>query len=107
MANKLHIKKDDQVKVLSGRDRGAIGRVLRVIPKDGKAIVEGVNMVSKHKRPSQTNPEGGIVKQEAPIDACKLMLIDPSTKKPTRIGRKKTEDGGWVRVSKKSGEVIL
>lgn len=105
MAKKLHIKKGDTVRVLSGRDRGAEGRVLVVLPEDGKAIVEGVNMVSKHLRPSQKDPEGGIVKREAPIHVCKLMLVDPSTRKPTRVGRQKAEKG-WVRYAKKSGQII-
>jgi large subunit ribosomal protein L24 len=105
MANKLHIKKDDQVKVLSGKDRGAKGRVLVVMPTEQKAIVEGVNLVKKHQKPTQQNPNGTIVEQEAAIHLSKLMLIDPKTGKPTRVGRTKT-DKGWVRVSKKSGEII-
>lgn len=108
MANKkLHIRKEDTVRVLSGSDRGKEGRVLRVMPKDGKAIVEGINMISRHLRPDQQNPNGAIVQQEAPIALCKLMLIDPKTKTPTRVGRIKNENGkGWVRVSKKSGEIV-
>lgn len=107
MANKLHIKKDDIVRVLSGKDRGKEGRVLRVFPVKNKAIVEGVGVVYRHTRPDQTNPDGGIIEQEAAIHVSNLMLIDPSTKKPTRVGRVKNEDGiGWVRVSKKSGEII-
>lgn len=105
MANKLHIKKDDKVRILSGKDRGAEGRVLVVRPAEGKAIVEGVNLVKKHKKPTQTNPNGEILEQEAPLHVCKLMLIDPKTGKPTRVGRVKA-DKGWVRVSKKSGEII-
>lgn len=105
--NKVHVKRDDVVRVLSGKDRGKEGRVLVVFPKDQRAIVEGVNLVSKHVRPSQENPNGGIIEQEAPIHVSKLMLIDPSTKQPTRVGRQRNEDGrGWVRVSKKSGTII-
>ncbi|GAB4404702.1 MAG: 50S ribosomal protein L24 [Bacteroidia bacterium] len=107
MAKKLHIKKDDVVRVLSGDNKGDEGRVLRVMPDEGKAIVEGVNIVKKHTRPNQQHPNGAIVEQEAPIHVSKLMLIDPTTKQPTRIGRKRAEDGkGWVRYSKKSGEII-
>lgn len=107
MANKLHIKKDDVVRVLSGKYRGKEGRVLRVFPVDNKAIVEGVGIVYRHTRPNQQNPDGGIIEQEAPVHISNLMLIDPSTKQPTRVGRAKNEDGkGWVRVSKKSGEII-
>ncbi|WNJ16528.1 50S ribosomal protein L24 [Pontibacter sp. G13] len=107
MGKKLHIKKDDIVYVLSGKDRGKEGRVLRVIPAEDRAIVEGVNVVSKHVRPSQQYPDGGIIQQEAPIHVSNLMLVDPSTKERTRIGRKRNEDGkGWVRYSKKSGEII-
>lgn len=104
---KLHIRKGDTVRVLSGRDRGKEGEVMVVMPKEGKAIVQGINMVSKHTRPNQQNPNGGILQQEAPINVSKLMLIDPKTKQPTRVGRVKNENGkGWVRVSKKSGEII-
>lgn len=104
---KLHIKRDDIVRVLSGKDRGSEGRVLRVFPQKERAIVEGVNLVSKHMRPTQENPNGGIIEQEAPIHISNLMLIDPSTKEPTRVGRVRNENGkGWVRVGKKSGETI-
>ncbi len=104
---KLHIKKGDTVKVLSGSeiDRGKIGTVLRVLPKENKAIVEGVRIVSKHIRPSQQYPEGGIIQQEAPIHISNLMVVDLKTKEPTRVGRKKGEKG-WVRYSKKSGEIL-
>lgn len=104
---KVHVKREDVIRVLSGKDRGKEGRVLVVFPSDQRAIVEGVNLVSKHVKPSQENPNGGIIEQEAPIHISKLMLIDPSTKQPTRIGRQRNEDGkGWVRVSKKSGTII-
>ncbi len=108
MANKkFHIKKDDLVRVLCGEDRGAQGRVLRMIPAENKAIVEGVRIVRKATRPSQQNPNGGIIEQEAPIHLSNLMLIDPSSKNPTRIGRRPNEDGkGWVRYAKKSGDII-
>jgi large subunit ribosomal protein L24 len=103
MANKLHIKKDDSVKVLSGKVRGAQGRVLVVMPKDNKAIVEGVNLVKKHIKPNQQNPNGTILEQEAPIHLSNLQLLVNG--KPTRVGRTLTEKG-WVRVSKKTGEII-
>jgi large subunit ribosomal protein L24 len=108
MANqKLHIRKGDTVRILSGSDRGKEGKVLRMMPAKERAIVEGINIVSKHMRPSQKNPDGGIVEQEASIHISKLMLIDPKTKQPTRTGRKVNEAGkGWVRVSKKTGEIV-
>lgn len=110
---KLHIKKGDEVRVLSGRERGKSGRVLKIEHKRDKrtdevqsrAIVEGLNMVTKHKKPDQKNPQGSIVETEAGIHISNLMLIDPKTNKVTRVGRKKTENG-WVRVSKKTGEII-
>ncbi|RMG75563.1 MAG: 50S ribosomal protein L24 [Bacteroidetes bacterium] len=108
MANKkLHIKKDDMVRVLSGSDRGREGRVLKVLPQKESAIVEGVRIVRKAMRPSQQHPNGDIIEQEAPIHISNLMLIDPKTKQPTRVGRKRAEEGkGWVRYAKKSGEII-
>lgn len=108
MANKkLHIKKDDVVRVLSGKDRGREGRVLRVYPLKESAIVEGVRLVRKAVKPNQQNPNGDIIEQEAPIHISNLMLIDPKTKQPTRVGRQRAENGkGWVRFSKKSGEII-
>lgn len=104
---KLHIKKGDTVRVLCGKDRGNNGKVLKVFPQKETAIVEGIRMVSKHMRPSQQNPNGGIIEQEAPIHISNLMVIDPGSKSPSRIGRRKAEDGnGWVRFAKKSGEII-
>ena len=103
---KLHIRKGDTVKILSGNERGKTGKVLEVYPSDYKAIVEGINMVFKHVKPSANNPEGGINKQEAPIVANKLMVIDPSTGEPTRIGRKMNDKGKLQRYSKKTGEFI-
>ena len=103
---KLHIKKGDTVYVNSGEDKGKTGRVLKVLVKENRAIVEGVNMVSKSTKPSAKNPQGGIVKQEASLHVSKLNLIDPKSCKPTRISIKIKEDGSKVRVSKKSGEEI-
>ena len=112
---KLHVKKGDEVKVLSGRERGNTGKILQIYHKvdkrtgavSSRAIVEGLNLVSKHRRPDQQNPNGGIIETEAGIHVSNLQVIDPKSKQPTRIGRKRNEKGkGWVRYSKKSGEII-
>ena len=104
--SKLHIKKGDTVYVNAGEDKGKTGRVLRVLVKDNRAVVEGINMVSKHTKPNAKNPQGGIVKMEAPIHISNLNVLDPKSNKPTRIGRKRNEAGVLVRHSKKSGEEI-
>ncbi len=104
--SKLHIKKNDTVVVLAGQDKGKTGKVLKVLVDENRALVEGVNMVSKSTKPSAKNPQGGIVKQEAPIHISNLSLVDPKSGKPTRIGIKVTEDGKKVRIAKKSGEEI-
>jgi large subunit ribosomal protein L24 len=106
MNKKFHIKKGDLVKVISGESRGQEGKVLEVIVKKDRAIIEGVNMIKKHTKPNTANPEGGIVEQEAPVHISNLMLIDPASKKPTRVGRKLNDKGKLVRYSKKSGEEI-
>jgi large subunit ribosomal protein L24 len=100
---KLKIKKGDTVKVIAGNYRGQQGQVLSVNPENNKAIVEGINTVSRHTKPSAASPQGGIVKKEAPIQISNLMLVHNGT--ATRVGRK-TEDGKIVRYAKKSGEVI-
>ena len=102
----LHIKKDDTVYVLAGDDKGKTGRVLSVLAKENKAIVEGVNMVSKSTKPNAKTPQGGIIKREAPIHISNLAVVDPKTKKPTRVGFRVNEDGKKVRYAKKSGEEI-
>jgi large subunit ribosomal protein L24 len=102
---KLHIKKGDTVIVNSGVNKGKEGKVLQVFPDKQRAIVEGINMVSKHTKPNADNPQGGIVKKEAPIHISNLNVKDPSTGKATRIGRKMV-DGKLVRYAKKSGEEI-
>jgi large subunit ribosomal protein L24 len=102
----LHIKKDDTVYVLAGDDKGKTGRVLSVLAKENKAIVEGVNMVSKSTKPNAKTPQGGIIKKEAPIHISNLAVVDPKTKKPTRVGFRVNEDGKKVRYAKKSGEEI-
>ena len=104
--SKLHIKKGDTVYVNSGEDKGKTGRVLEVLVAKKRAIVEGVNIVSKHAKPNAQNPNGGIEKKEASIHISKLNPVDPKTGKPTRIGRKKDDRGKLVRYAKKSGEVI-
>jgi large subunit ribosomal protein L24 len=103
---KLHIKKDDTVKVISGNHKGKSGKVLEVIAAKSRAIVEGVNMVTKHIKPSAAKPEGGIEKTEAGIHISNLMLVDPSTGEATRIGRRRDDDGKIKRYSKKTGEYI-
>jgi len=103
---KLHIKKDDTVVVIAGNDKGKKGRVLEVQPRKYRAIVEGVNMITKHVKPSAKNPNGGIEKREAPIHLSNLMLVDPSTGEPTRVGRKLNEKNKLQRYSKKTGEFI-
>ena len=105
--SKLHFRKGDTVYVNSGEDKGKTGRVLKVLVEKQRAIVEGVNMVSKSTKPSAKNPQGGIVKQEASIHISNLNVLDPKTGKPTRIGRRESADGRtFVRYSKKSGEEI-
>ena len=103
---KLHIKKGDTVYVNAGNSKGQTGKVLKVFVKEQKAIVEGLNMVSKSQKPSAKYPQGGIIKQEAPIQISNLNPLDPKTGKPTRIGRKLNADGKLVRYAKKSGEEI-
>ena len=102
----LHIKKGDTVYVNAGEDKGRTGKVLKVFVEKQRAIVEGLNMVSKSQKPSAKNPQGGIVKQEAAIHISNLNVLDPKTGKPTRIGRKLNADGKLVRYAKKSGEEI-
>lgn len=106
MQKKLHIKKGDTVQVIAGEDLGKKGRVLEIIRKTDRAIVEGVNIIKKHTKPNTQYPNGGIVEKEAPIHISNLMLVDPKTGKPTRIGRRLNENGKLVRYSKKSGEEI-
>jgi large subunit ribosomal protein L24 len=102
---KLHIKKNDKVKIITGDDKGKEGKVLKVFPKEGRAIIEGLNIVKKHKKPTAQNTNGTIVEQEAPIHISNLMLVDGKGN-ATRTGRKMGEDNKLVRYSKKSGEVI-
>ena len=99
------IKKGDRVIVLTGRSKGRVGEVLKVIPKENRAIVQGANMVKRHTRPSQTSP-GGIVEKEASIDMSNLAHVDPAGTRPTRVGFKVLDDGRKVRYAKRSGETI-
>ena len=104
MQKKLHIKKGDTVVVISGNSKGQSGKVLEVVREDERAIVEGVNLVSKHTKPNAKSPQGGIIKREGPIHVSNLMLLDPTSGKPTRIGRRIGDNGKLVRFAKKSGE---
>ncbi len=106
MQKKIHIKKGDTVMVISGESKGQQGRVLEVVRSKYRALVEGVNMVSKHTKPNAQYPNGGIIKKEAPIHISNLMLVDPTSGNPSRIGRKLNDNGKLVRYSKKSGEEI-
>ena len=103
--SKLHIKKGDTVKVLSGADSGKTGKITSVEREKSRAVVEGINLVSKHTKPSAANPQGGIVKREASVHISNLMVVD-SKGQASRIGRKLNKDGKLVRYSKKSGEVL-
>lgn len=102
----MHVKKGDTVVVISGKDKGKKGKVLVAMPKENRVIVEGVNMITKHQKPSAKVQQGGIIHQEGPIHVSNVMLWDPKAKAPTRVGYKILENGKKVRVSKKSGEVI-
>ena len=104
--NKLHVKKDDTVVVLSGKDKGKQGKVLEVSPKEQKVIVDHVNMVTKHVKPRKMGEAGGIVKAEGAMYACKVQLVCPKCGKPTRAGHKLLADGSKVRVCKKCGETF-
>ena len=103
---KLHIKKGDIVYVNAGDDKGKTGRVLEVLVKKNRAVVEGINIVSKSTKPTAKYPQGGIVKIEAPVHISNLNVVDPKSGKPTRIGRRRNEDGKLVRYAKNSGEEI-
>lgn len=102
---KLHVKKGDTVVVLSGKDKGKQGKIISAMPKKGMVVVEDVNKVKRHTKPSMKAPQGGILSKEMPLNACKVMLVCPACNKPTRIGHK-TVDGKNARVCKKCGEVV-
>ncbi len=99
------IRKGDKVVVLSGKDKGKTGDVLRAMPRDGKVIVSGINIATRHRKPTQVNPQGGLERKEAPMHVSKVAIADPKTGKPTRV-RFETRDGKKVRVAAKSGELI-
>ncbi len=99
------IRKGDKVVVLSGKDKGKTGDVLRAMPRDGKVIVSGINIATRHRKPTQVNPQGGLERKEAPMHVSKVAVADPKTGKPTRV-RFETKDGKKVRVAARSGELI-
>ncbi|MEH7223766.1 50S ribosomal protein L24 [Bacillus sp. JJ1566] len=101
----MHVKKGDKVQVISGKDKGKQGVILESYPKKDRVLVEGVNIVKKHSKPSQANPQGGIISQEAPIHVSNVMPLDPKSGTPSRVGYKEV-NGKKVRVAKKSGEVL-
>lgn len=103
---KRKIRKDDEVVVITGRDKGKRGAVVRILTKKNRVLVQGVNMMKRHTRPSQTDPQGGIVEREASIHISNVALIDPDSNKATRAGYKTLEDGRKVRFARRSGEVI-
>jgi len=103
--NKMKVKKGDKVVVVTGREKGKTGEILRVMPKEARVLVQGVNMVKRHTRPSQTNP-GGINELEAPLHVSNVALADPQDGKPTRVGYRTLEDGRKVRFARRSGEII-
>ena len=103
---KVHVRRGDRVKVISGDDKNQEGTVLRVIPEKNQVVVEGVNRRTKHQRPTQDNPEGGRITFEAPIDASKVMLIDPSSGNPSRTRKSVAKDGTKERIAVKSGNPV-
>lgn len=103
---KRKIRKDDEVVVITGRDKGKRGAVVRILTKKNRVLVKGVNMMKRHTRPSQTDPQGGIIEREASIHISNVALIDPDSNEPTRAGYKTLEDGRKVRFARRSGEVI-
>ncbi|WP_067621154.1 50S ribosomal protein L24 [Alicyclobacillus acidiphilus] len=102
----MRVKTGDNVVVIAGKDKSKKGRILKVLPSEGRVVVEGVNIVKRHSKPSMAHPDGGIIEKEAPIHISNVAIADPKTGEPTRIGYKFTEDGKKVRYSKKSGEVL-
>src|SRR5947207_11605293 len=101
-----HVRRGDTVVVVAGKDRGKRGKVLRVVPGKGRVVVEKINMIKKHQRPTQKLRQGGIIEREGAIHLSNVMLVDPSSDKPTRIGMRALTDGRKVRVARKSGEII-
>ncbi len=102
----MRIRKNDTVRVISGNDKGKEGKVLKVFPEKNRIIIEKINMIKRHTKASKDMPQGGILEQEAPIEASNVLLVCPNTGKPTRIGKQLLSDGSRARVSKKSGEML-
>ncbi len=102
----MRVKKNDTVRVIAGEDKGKQGRILKVFPESNRVIVEKVNLIKRHTRPSKMVPQGGIIEKEAPINATNVMLVCPKTGKPTRIGVHVAKDGSRTRLSKKSGDPL-
>lgn len=105
-AKKLHVKKGDKIVVLSGKDKGKTGKIIEALPKKSKVVVEGLNTVKRHTKPSQNLPQGGIIVKEAPLHSAKVMLVCPACDKPTRIKKAALASGATARVCKKCGEMI-
>jgi len=101
-----HVRKGDTVIVVAGKERGKKGKVLRVLPEKGRVVVERINMIKKHQRPTQKIRQGGIIEREGSIHLSSVMLIDPGSDKPTRVGMKALSDGKKVRVARRSGEML-
>ena len=106
MSQKLHVRTGDTVVVIAGKEKGKQGKIKACEPKKNRVVVEGVNMVKRHTKPSQANPQGGIIEKEAPINVSNVMILDPESKKPTSIRKEKQADGSYVRVAVKSGAVL-
>ena len=102
----MRVKKNDTVRVIAGEDKGKEGKILKVFPDTNRVIVEKVNLIKRHTRPSKSVPQGGIIEKEAPINATNVMLVCPKTGKPTRIGVEVAKDGSRTRTSKKSGDPL-
>ncbi len=101
-----HVRKGDTVMVVAGKERGKKGKVLRVIPEKGRVVIERINMIKKHQRPTQKVRQGGIIEREGSIHLSNVMLVDPGSDKPTRVGMKALSDGKKVRVARRSGEML-
>lgn len=106
LTHRFHIRKGDLVQVIAGREKGKQGKIARVLPKTDRVVVEGLNMVKRHVKPSQKYPQGGIISKELPLHISNVMLFDPQAGKPTRVGMKKNSKGQWVRFAKKSGALL-
>jgi len=103
---KTHVKKGDTVEVIAGRDKGKRGKILHVLKSQNRVIVEKINMMKRHTKPSQTNQQGGIIEREGTIHISNVMPVDPNSGKPSRVRRRRLEDGTRVRVTQRSGELL-